>query len=199
MVLRKTDVSFRYPTPVSPTKPASPKSKQKRASPTAPAVRPPTPVRKQIKQEQVTQHKEAVVLQTSKLDINQDSKIKQGSPLPPGPKVVIAAPSSGSIASGPHIIANPASSQRSEYQEFPELDARIAAGEDNPSKKRVREEQDILAGNIDQREKSNAALSNLQALIGDIFYAEDQIDPDTSGAVVVDKTGFFVLGSSGGD
>ncbi|KAF1985041.1 hypothetical protein K402DRAFT_447286 [Aulographum hederae CBS 113979] len=72
------------------------------------------------------------------------------------------------------VIPLPPSSQHAEYEALPEVDARIQAGEESPSKKRKREDDDeALNVSYDQRQKMNAAVQNLQMLMAEIFEAED--------------------------
>lgn len=88
----------------------------------------------------------------------------------------------------------PPSSQKDDYQAYPDIDARVLAGEDGLSKKRKRDDDDgaVPTMSIDQRQKIEAAVMNLQNLIADIFEAEDQLQPDTSGNFSSDAAKFFV-------
>ncbi|KAF2083372.1 putative sister chromatid cohesion protein Mis4 [Saccharata proteae CBS 121410] len=63
--------------------------------------------------------------------------------------------------------------------------------------KRKREDGDELDLSIDQRQKADAATQNLETLISDIFEAEDQLQPDTSGLISSEAAKYFVVGDSG--
>lgn len=89
----------------------------------------------------------------------------------------------------------PPSSQKDQYRAYPDIDAHVLAGEDVMSKKRKRDDEaDAVAitMSIDQRQKVDTAVMNLQNLIGDIFEAEDQLQPDTSGVISSDAAKFFI-------
>ncbi|KAK7556994.1 hypothetical protein IWX49DRAFT_615167 [Phyllosticta citricarpa] len=100
---------------------------------------------------------------------------------------------------GPSVIIPglPPSSQKEEYKHFPEADARALAGDTGLSKKRKREDDDeederALALVRDQRAKAEAAAQNLKALIGDIFEAEDQMQPDSAGDISSHSVHYFM-------
>ncbi|KAF2838881.1 hypothetical protein M501DRAFT_1011612 [Patellaria atrata CBS 101060] len=94
------------------------------------------------------------------------------------------------------IPALPPSSQHTEYLEFPDVDTRVRAGVDAPSRKRKRdetqEEADALAMRIDQREKADTALYALQNVIDEVFLAEDQLQPDTSENIGTVDSNYFI-------
>ncbi len=84
-------------------------------------------------------------------------------------------------------------SRRDEYEAFPDVDARVTSDNHSPSKKRKRDEleEEPIAISIDQRQRTDAAVNNLQHLMAEIFAEEDQLQPDTSGAMSTDNTRFF--------
>jgi len=96
----------------------------------------------------------------------------------------------------------PSPSQRAEYEAFPEVDERVAAGADSTLAKRKREDAEpdhqAPAISFDQQEKADAASRNLESLFLEIFEAEDHLQSDTSGAVVsADASRYFISGNSG--
>ncbi|KAK8231801.1 hypothetical protein HDK77DRAFT_453617 [Phyllosticta capitalensis] len=99
---------------------------------------------------------------------------------------------------GPSVMipAFPASSQREDYQYHPDADAKALAGDTGLSKKRKREEDEedgeALAFVRDQKAKADAAAHHLNALIGDVFEAEDQLQPDSSGNFSTNASNFFM-------
>ncbi len=117
----------------------------------------------------------------------------------------------GALSSTPNATPTPAvivpilppSVKHDEYKTFPDLDAKPSGKGScsTPTKKRklspiVNEERSYAKG-PDQREKSDAAVRGLQELISSIFEAEDQLQPDTSGAVSADAAKFFANAYSG--
>jgi cohesin loading factor subunit SCC2 len=82
---------------------------------------------------------------------------------------------------GPSVLipALPPSSQRTDYQEFPEVDKSVIAGG-----KRKRDAQDSdrrINVNIGQREKADAALQAFDSTLSDIFLIEDNLQAGASG------------------
>ncbi|KAK7538446.1 sister chromatid cohesion protein Mis4 [Phyllosticta citribraziliensis] len=107
--------------------------------------------------------------------------------------------------SGPSVIIPglPASSQKEEYKHSPEADARALVEDTGLSKKRKREDDEederSLALMRDQRAKAEAAAQNLKALIGDIFEAEDQMQPDSAGDMPSNAAQYFMRNYGDGD
>ncbi|KAF2143638.1 uncharacterized protein K452DRAFT_307032 [Aplosporella prunicola CBS 121167] len=259
MVLNNTDVSFRYPTPPSP----SPKnikephkrlngSGQQQQAPMGPQATPrmqPTQSTKSVpsntqhtpsKQQHIPQNfqqkpgpaqpktRVAVVIPPPSTSHQEDVRLQPAvssanvlqSPVGPLATQQHTQPAPATTASNQSedqarlvsatvtpqtgfsvvIPSLPPSSQREEYQSFPEVDAKVLARE-GLSKKRKRESADdnaALALSFDQRQKAEAAAQNLQALIGDVFEAEDQLQPDTSGVLPAESARCFVPGGLGG-
>ena len=81
------------------------------------------------------------------------------------------------------------------------MDAKVRHPETSPPKKRKTSEVDNdsepLALGADQRAKATACLKHLQELIGSIFEAEDNLQPDTSGALSSHTSKFFIFGNVG--
>ena len=71
-------------------------------------------------------------------------------------------------------------------------DVRVYTEEDAPSRKRKRGVPENAAATKDQRAIADEALRRLQDLIQDIFEADDQSQPDTSGAKSTEAGHFFV-------
>ncbi|KAH0560003.1 hypothetical protein GP486_003475 [Trichoglossum hirsutum] len=100
------------------------------------------------------------------------------------------------------IVPNlPQKSQTAEYETFPDVDAKIQRQEASPPKKRktseVENDSEPLALGADQRAKATASLKYLQELIGSIFEAEDELQPDSSGAISGRASKMFIYGSLG--
>jgi cohesin loading factor subunit SCC2 len=91
--------------------------------------------------------------------------------------------------SAPAIIipSLPKSTPRADYQEFPDFDRDVNSG-----KKRKRDAEPRVNINIDQQQKIEVALQNLQSTMFEVFQAEDQLQPDTSGAAYADTSLYFV-------
>lgn len=87
--------------------------------------------------------------------------------------------------------------QRAEYQVYKEPS--LALGTDLPKPRQPGEagnDRQLVSANLDQLEKGNTAVSRLLNLVGDIFEAEDQLQPDTSGAVSANAARFFLVEDS---
>ncbi|KAH0547733.1 hypothetical protein FGG08_000224 [Glutinoglossum americanum] len=95
----------------------------------------------------------------------------------------------------------PPSSQPTDYESFPDVDAKVQQLEVSPLKKRksseVENDSEPLAMGADQRAKATASLKYLQELISCIFEAEDSLQPDSSGTVSGHASKFFVFGNTG--
>ncbi|KAI9662735.1 MAG: Sister chromatid cohesion protein 2 [Alyxoria varia] len=107
------------------------------------------------------------------------------------------ADSSSNIVLSPAVvIKGPTSSNPSEYQAHPEVDQVVLQEESKLSKKRKRGQEapgaSIPAVSVDQREKAEAALQDLTATFNTIFETEDNLEPDTSGAIPKDSQNVFV-------
>ncbi|KAJ9627916.1 Sister chromatid cohesion protein 2 [Taxawa tesnikishii (nom. ined.)] len=74
-------------------------------------------------------------------------------------------------------------SQRAEYQAYPETAVQ--------SRKEAAIDKETLRAIMDQRQKSSVHVNKLQDLINNILEAEDQLEPDTSGAVSTNAALFF--------
>ncbi|TKA67692.1 hypothetical protein B0A49_06189 [Cryomyces minteri] len=178
MVLESSSVTYRYPTPVSP------ESKALDSNVSSPVAKDPEPKsHMQGRSSSRTVNDAAVALSAS--DPEAADVPSHNTSLVP----VVVIPG----------LASP--SQRVHYETFPDIDARIGRGDDSPSKRRNREdlrvEEEVLALNVDQREKADAALRYCQDLIAEIFEAEDRLQSDTSGAVTADAADFFISGIVG--
>jgi len=97
----------------------------------------------------------------------------------------------------------PPTFHHSEYITFPDVGpAKRKEEMGNMSRKRRHEELERDDGqpsrNYDQKQKSDDSLRNLQDLIRDVFEAEDQLQPDTSGATSSDASKYFVLTDAAG-
>ena len=69
----------------------------------------------------------------------------------------------------------------------------------SPSKKRKREEEDSRPAfivRVDPKQATDASLQSLQDLLESIFEAEDQLEPDTSGAISTHAAEFFENGQT---
>jgi cohesin loading factor subunit SCC2 len=79
-------------------------------------------------------------------------------------------------------------------QEPRDISMRDSTDVDSPSKKRKREEEDAKPAfvvRIDPKQATDASLRSLRELLESIFEAEDQLQPDTSGAVSTHATEYF--------
>ncbi|OJD34830.1 sister chromatid cohesion protein mis4 [Diplodia corticola] len=249
MVLNKTNVAFRYPTPTSPTKktktpskrPDGHQSRQQEQTPRRPVPvsqsqtpqATPQPARQNVPLTTPvkTERSDADAPQQNDLSSSQSTKVavvippKSSQPKPvqssvnvmPQPKVEVrpqlvvearpqprvedtqAPPSSQErrVGAGIVVLKLPSALQKIEYQAHPDVDARILACEDGLSRKRKREDDVVPTMSIDQRQRIEATVMRLQNLIGDIFEAEDQLQPDTSGNISSDAARFFVPSNVG--
>ncbi|KAI9756051.1 MAG: hypothetical protein M4579_004021 [Chaenotheca gracillima] len=95
-----------------------------------------------------------------------------------------------SLTSTPMVVI-PAPSNAFPYKDYETVpDAATSITAPN-----LEEAQDIDATTFDQKAKSDASLQALQELLNDIFEAEDQLQPDTSGLVSTDASRIFVSGT----
>ena len=82
--------------------------------------------------------------------------------------------------------------QRAEYQYMSEADSHYGAQDPTPTR---RNDGNLINGyrpiSIDQKQKSDQAVQGLQSLLLEIFEAEDQLEPDTSGAVSTSANAVF--------
>jgi cohesin loading factor subunit SCC2 len=88
------------------------------------------------------------------------------------------------------IPALPSSSQRADYQEYPDIDKSVTAGV-----KRKRDPQDSdkrINVNIGQREKADAALQTLKATLHEVFQAEENLQSTISGGEYSDTSLYFI-------
>lgn len=176
MVLNNTNISFRYPTPVSPTKTSRKQDTSNRAP-----QQPPPKLQPQV-------------------IIRNEASSKQNPAIQSSPNIKFThqqSPAELSIVRPAVIIPGlPSSSQREEYETFPHIDAHDAF-----SKKRKREDvaadNEPLALSYDQRQKADAAVNSLRGLLQDIFEAEDQYQPDTSGFMSSNAANFFTPNPTG--
>lgn len=91
-------------------------------------------------------------------------------------------------------ILVPPSSNPSDYRSYPEEDDKILAHR-SPSRP-----SEQLALNVDHQERTEAAFQTLQDIIFNLFAADDQLEPDTSGLILKEAQGFFEhTYSQGGD
>ncbi|KAI9797426.1 MAG: Sister chromatid cohesion protein 2 [Piccolia ochrophora] len=169
MLLQSTDVNYRYPTPVTP---GSRSEKNQSHLTRSPA----TPINSKLG------HNDKAFA------YNQDqSRMYNGMPTPehytPQPAIIV-----------PTL---PKSVDRSDYESFPDLVDRgqfnAASGLSRKrSPKGVGNDDEPLMRSYDQREKAEASLRALQELLADIFTSEDQLQPDTSGAVSDSAAKYFI-------
>ncbi|KAI9724135.1 MAG: hypothetical protein M1812_000854 [Candelaria pacifica] len=99
----------------------------------------------------------------------------------------------------------PPSVKHDEYKAFPDLDTSVGGQKaySTSTKKRklgpTANVEETYAKGLDQREKADTALRSLRELISSIFEAEDQLQPDTSGAVSANAAKFFANAYPGDD
>ena len=108
-------------------------------------------------------------------------------------------PSHSTPNAGPLIIIpETPSSNHSEYKRYPELDQAILNGDHTPSKKRKRDdgtaEKVLHVPNIDQEERAQGALQELEELMANVFEVEDSL-PDASEDAPSSVRGTFILAS----
>lgn len=162
MALRTTKVPWRYPTPESPERKATqqgPIPSPALSISSAPSV--PARASPQVTNESVLQQ-----------------NVGYAVPAHLTPRMSPAA-SVSSAAPAVMIPSLPVQAQRTEYESFPEVDARIEASGGSLSKKREREEYGndgrAIALNIDQREKADAAVQVLFDELENVFEAENAV------------------------
>ncbi|KAF2103167.1 sister chromatid cohesion protein Mis4 [Rhizodiscina lignyota] len=170
MVLNNTTIPFRYPTPESPIPTSTKRPPQ------------PTTAKQDLKRQNELQARNAAIFQQNA----RLSASSNGYAPPAGPQV---SPGGTAVV----IPALPQSSQHSDYQEFPDIDAKAQSG-DGLSKKRPQTDSEVLSLSIDQRAKSDSAVQALQEQLIDIIEAEDQLEPDTSGALPSEVAHYFEFG-----
>lgn len=171
MVLKNTQIQFRYPTPESPI------SKSEKQSP-SPAVE------KGLKLQREVQAQNAATFQ-------RNARISAFGPVPQTPPH--ASPGGPAIV----IPTLPRGSQRSDYQEFPEVEARAQSGEGLSRKRQPDEfqaENEALSLSLDQRGQSDAVVYALQEQLTNILEAEDLLEPDDTGAVSTEVAQYFEFG-----
>ncbi|RDI76289.1 hypothetical protein Vi05172_g13717 [Venturia inaequalis] len=185
MALDRSDIAFRYPTP---TESPPPKPIHMTLAPTV-VTKPETP--------------QPVVSQTNgvsstpaptPVSIFKPSVMIRVGPTPrETPKQTPVAASNGIpvqnqnqatyqqnghmvVQNGPTILipASQVSTQRSEWQEFPEIDRHIAAGVRKPKRKRDTEDDGRIDLPVDRQRKADVALQALESTLDDIFEAEEQ-------------------------
>lgn len=82
------------------------------------------------------------------------------------------------------VVPKTPASNRSEYRSYPELDAAIIRGDDEPSRKRKRDEaspnKHLQAIKVDRNEQAHAALQNLHLILQSIFDAETNLEFDAN-------------------
>lgn len=88
----------------------------------------------------------------------------------------------------------PPSSDPSQYVKLPQVDAKVIS-EQHGSKKRKREVQGEQSLDDDRKAEADAAVEILQKLLMEVFEAEDQLAPDTSGVVSQAARHYFVHSS----
>jgi cohesin loading factor subunit SCC2 len=185
MVLDQSDIAYRYPTPTE-----SPPPK------TTNHTVPPISVAKPKALQPVVNHPNGVSTTPTSSSSLKPSVILQCKPSQPEPQkqIPIIASNGGQVQNQaafqqngavvmqkePTILipASQLSSQRSEWQEFPDIDRRIAAGVRKQKRKRDVEDDGRVDLQVDQRKKADAALQGLENTLDDIFEAEEQ--PGTS-------------------
>jgi cohesin loading factor subunit SCC2 len=101
---------------------------------------------------------------------------------------------SAKLPDGPAVLvpAVLSSSQRADYQAFPDIDKSVSTGG-----KRKREPQDSekrVNVNIGQREKADASLQALDSILSDVFQAEDNLQSGLSRGAYTDTSVYFIQG-----
>ncbi|KAI9767390.1 MAG: Sister chromatid cohesion protein 2 [Candelina submexicana] len=171
MLFNTVDIAYRYPSPVTPgsqfaKSQPSPKLKSNKAPATPVKVKPST-------------------INQNAFDQNARISIMDGA---------VSSTPKGTSTPAVIIPKLPPSVQHDEYKAFPDIDRRKEVYI-SPTKKRklnhTANGEELYAKGPDQLEKSDAALRSLQELISSIFEAEDQLQPDTSGAGSANAAKFF--------
>ncbi|RMZ18387.1 hypothetical protein D0862_00386 [Hortaea werneckii] len=83
--------------------------------------------------------------------------------------------------------------QRAEYHYMSEADSHYNAQDPTPSKKNDKLVHGYRSVSVDQKQKGDLAVQNLQSLLLEIFEAEDKLQPDTSGAFSGDSSAIFAV------
>ncbi|KAI7650523.1 hypothetical protein KC318_g16372, partial [Hortaea werneckii] len=83
--------------------------------------------------------------------------------------------------------------QRAEYHYMSEADSHYNAQDPTPSKRNDKLVHGYRSVSVDQKQKGDLAVQNLQSLLLEIFEAEDKLQPDTSEAISVDSSAIFAL------
>lgn len=172
MAMDRSDISYRYPTPTSPDGRGQQKSAKKRTTGSAP------------KQEARRVSGVKTGTQTTvqqNLARNQQNAAMNGQP----PQQYVRPQQ----VMGPVMVeiplTMPASSQRFDYREVPEIDAKITAEQADLSRKRKREAigvQAALSLSYDQREKANRALDAFGEVCATTFEAEEKYETEAGSA-----------------
>ncbi|KAI9848105.1 MAG: Sister chromatid cohesion protein 2 [Sclerophora amabilis] len=177
MVLNSTRVAHRYPTPTTPSSRSNKVFTQSTHANGTPNFA------------QESQNKQ-FQLQNSKANPQKGSASgKSGTPVSSNgkgalqPMVVIPAPSK----TFPYH----------EYETFPEEElstSRTTNGIVSSKEKSIdlQGEEELQPRNVDQKEKSDASIRYFQELMSNIFEAEDQLQPDTSGQLSLDTAQIFL-------
>lgn len=170
MTMDRTDISYRYPTPTSPSERGQKKPKKKHSTGSV-SKQEPRQI-SSVKMETQTQIQQTLARNQANVAINraQQSSAHQRAMDP----VMVQIPATLPVAS-----------QRIHYADASEIDAQIANEQTNLSRKRKRDAVDIgasLSLSYDQREKATAALDAFGEVLETMFEAEEKYETDAGSA-----------------
>ncbi|QDS73356.1 hypothetical protein FKW77_007001 [Venturia effusa] len=189
MALDRSDIAFRYPTPTE-----SPPPNGAHQIPTPHTVSKPkipqpvvnhtsgissTPARSPIFKPSVMIRAKSPPQETQK-----QAPVAASNSIPVQNQAAYQHNGHVAVQNGPTILipASRTSSQRNDWQEFPDIDRHIAAGVRKPKRKRDTEDDGRVDLQVNQQRKADAALQALESTLDDIFEAEDQ--PESSNYAV---------------
>lgn len=168
MVMDRSDITYRYPTPTSPDEKDQQKPKKRQSTGSVP---------KQEARRVSGVKPEVQISAQQNLARNQQNAAMNRQP----PQQYVRPQDLMDPVMVQIPVKMPASSQRFDYREAPEIDAKITADQANLLRKRKREVVDVQASlslSYDQREKADVALSALGDVLEVTFEAEEKYETD---------------------
>lgn len=185
MALDRSDIAYRYPTPnespppppkathqtlpVAPMPESKPKTPQPVVSHTNAVTPKPTPV-------SIFKPSVMIRVESSQREPLKQTRVAASNDIPVQNQAARQQNGHVVVQNGPTILIPPSqiSSQRSEWQEFPDIDRHIAVGVRKPKRKRDTGDDGRIDLPVDQQRKADAALQALESTLDDIFEAEEQ-------------------------
>ena len=88
--------------------------------------------------------------------------------------------------------------QRAEYQYTPDASRKSTSKRSPPKRRESGRTETRQQQSFDQRQQGDLAVQGLQGFLQDLFEAEDQLQPDTSGVSSAGASGYFATGEDAG-